>query len=878
MRDASRIPALPLLGAIAWIVPASLRDEWRDEWLGEMTYYWERRGPHRRARLELYRRAGGALADALWLRRSHGGEHMLGHDLRFALRSLLRRPAFSATVILTLALGIGATTSIFSVVNGVLLRSLPYGDPERLVLIRGVPTDTDTSKVASAASYPDLVDYRAAAKSFEHLAAFRFWEYTVTGRDREPTVLTGAAISANLLPALRVQPALGRPFTLEEEQRGEERLVLLSDALWRGRYGSDPGILGRTINIDGNPHTVVGVMPRGFNFPREAQIWIPLVPDEVEQRRGVHRYGLLARLGNGVTRESAEAEMRGIAKQLENQYPEDNAKRTVLLVPLQEQLVRNVRPAIMVLFGAVVVMLLIVCANVANLVLARAAAREREVAVRAALGAERGTLVRQFLTESVTLALVGGTLGLAVAYWGTKLLVANVPQEVPRAAEIGIDPMVLLFALGVSLLTGVVFGIAPAIQYTRPRSVEGLREGRGTTGSVARRRVRQVLVVAEVALAVVLVIGAGLLAKSFQQLQRVDPGFEPRGLLTTQVRLPTSQYDREKTRTFYHQLVERLSNTPGITDVAVSMEHPLSPGWTTSFWIEGRPEPAPGLAPEARVRPVLPGYFRTTGVRLLRGRDIAETDRAESPGVVVINESFARTHFRGEDPIGRRLLRNPWWDGMPSSFEIVGIVADERYLGLDRETDPATYFAFEHFPLNNMYVTVKTDGDPLALVPALRRAIWAQDRDIPLDDVRPLGELLRETLAAPRFNTALLTLFAAIALLLAAIGIYGLLAFTVAQRTGEIGIRMALGAQRSNVVRLVVRQAVMLAGIGLLLGIVAASWATGTLERLLFEVSARDRTVFGSVAVVLSLVALFAAYLPARRASRIDPMIALRSE
>ena len=879
MSEAPRVPALPLLSVFAWIVPAGLRAQWHAEWVGEMSYYWERRGVTPRTRLELYRRAGGALADALWLRRHHGGEQMLGRDLHYALRSLARRPAFTAVVVLTLALGIGATTSIFSVVHGVLLRSLPYGKPERLVTIVGVPTDEDTAKVASAASHPDFVDYRAAARSFEQMAAYRAWAWTLTGREMNPTVLEGAAITANLLPTLRVQPALGRNFLPEEERPGGARLVILGDALWRGRFGGDPAILGRTVTIDAMPHTVVGVMPRGFEFPGRSQLWIPLVPERVEENRGVHRYGLLARLAPSATLEGASAEMRGIARRLELQYPEDNAKRTVRLVPLHDRIVRNIRPALLVLFGAVVVMLLIVCANVANLVLARAAAREREVAVRAALGAGRGTLVRQFLTESVVIAVLGGLGGVLVAYWGTRLLVGSAPLEIPRVGEIGIDATVLGFALLVSLGTGIAFGLAPALQYTRPGSFGGLREGRGTTGSAARRRVRHTLVVAEVALAVVLVIGAGLLAKSFRQLQHVDLGFDSTGLLTAHVLPPEARYDtREKVRAFYEELRSRLRATPGISEVAISMEHPLSPGWTTSFTIEGRPAPLPGHEPEARIRPVMPGYFRTVGIRLLRGRDIAETDRAESPGVVVINESFARRHFPGEDPIGRRLLRNPWWDGMPRSFEIIGVAADERYLGLDQETDPATYFAFAHFPLNNMYVTLRTDGDPLALVPSLRRVIWSLDRDLPLDEIRTMDELLAESLAAPRFNATLLVLFAGIALLLAAIGIYGVLAFSVAQRTSEIGIRIALGAPRGRVVALVVRQAVLLTGVGLALGLIVAGWTTGALDRLLYRVSATDPVVFASVAAVLGLVALVAAYLPARRASRIDPMIALKAE
>jgi len=536
-----------------------------------------------------------------------------------------------------------------------------------------------------------------------------------------------------------------------------------------------------------------------------------------------------------------------------------------------------------VLLGSVVLVLLIVCVNVANLFLARAAARAREVAVRTALGAGRSRLARQFLTESVVVTAIGSVLGLGVAYWGSKLLVSKAPRSIPRASEIGIDGNVLLFLLGLSAVTAVIFGVLPALQMSRGMPIASLREGgRGMRGGLARRGLRQALVVSEVALAVVLVVGASLLVKSFWKMQQVDPGFVPDRMLAVQIQLPQSRYagfaEADRVRAFYADLYSRLSARPEVQSVAVAMEHPLSPGWTSSFTIAGREPPPAGQEPESGIRPVMAGYFRAVGAKLLRGREIQESDGVGAPGVVVINEAFARLHFPNEDPIGKRIDRASWWKGMPEHYEIVGVVADERSQGLRAPADPATYFSLPQFTFNDNWVLVRTRGDAKAFIPTLRQTVWAMDRDLPLENVRTMDEILGESVADTRFNTALLSLFALVALLLAAIGIYGLLAYTVAQRTSEIGIRMALGAQRWSVLRLIVGNGLMLAVIGVAIGAAGSLVATRALERLVFGVSTTDPGVFAFVALALTAVAVTAAAVPALRASRVDPIVALRSE
>jgi len=869
------------------LVPPERRDDWEAEWIGELSYAWTVKVNAGEvtpaARASLIVRALGAVSDAIWFRRNYGGDSMFSQDLRYALRTLYRWPGFTAVVVLTLALGIGANAAIFSVVNAVLLRPLPYTAPDRLVFVLGTPTDGDSAKVGSSSSYPDYADFRERAKSFSQLAAMSVRQTTVTGKSFEPAIVSGSPVTANLFPMLGVAPALGRSFLAEEDKPGAPAVVIVSDQFWRQRLNANPNVVGSPLAVNGTPATIVGVMPPRFDFPGQAALWFPAAAPNDPRTRGQHSFAIVGRLAPGVTLATADREVAGIARQLETEYPSLNAKRGARVQGMAEGIVGDVRPALLVLLGSVGLVLLIVCVNVANLFLARATARTREVAVRTALGAGRSRLARQFLTESVVVTTIGSSLGLVVAYWGSKLLVSKAPRTIPRASEIGIDGNVLLFLLALSVITAVIFGVLPALQMSRGMPIASLREGgRGARGGIARRGLRQALVVSEVALAVVLVVGASLLVKSFWKMQRVDPGFVPDRMLVVQIQLPPSRYagfaDGDRVRAFYADLYTRLAARPEVQSVAVAMQHPLAPGWTSSFTIAGHEPPPAGQEPESSIRPVMPGYFRAVGAKLLRGREIQESDGVGAPGVVVINEAFARLHFPNEDPLGRRIQRASWWKGMPTSYEIVGIVADERFQGPRAPADPATYFSMAQFTFNDNWLLVRTKADPKSFIPHLRQIVWSMDRDLPLENVRTMDQILGESVADSRFNTVLLSLFAIVALVLAAIGIYGVLAYTVAQRTSEIGLRMALGAQRSSVLRLVVGNGLTLALIGVVIGAAGSLLATRALERLVFGVSTTDPLVFGAVALALTAVAGTAALVPALRASRVDPIVALRAD
>jgi len=880
-------PGGRIIALCAKLVPVERRVDWQAEWLGELSYAWgvrrERHDTTLMARGALVMRALGALSDAIWFRRHHGGDSMLSQDLRYALRTLIRWPGFTTVVVLTLALGIGANAAIFSVVNAVLLRPLPYASPDRLVFVFGTPTDGDSAKVGTSSSYPDYVDFRERAKSFSQLAAVSVRQTTVTSKSFEPSIVSGAPITANLFPMLGVSPLLGRSFAADEDKPGAPAVVIVSNEFWQQRLNSNPNAIGSSLAVNGTPATIVGVMPPRFNFPGAVAVWYPAAEPNNPNSRGQHSYTIVGRLAPGATVASATREVAGIAHQLEVDYPGLNAKRSARVQDMAQAIVGNVRPQLLVLLGSVVLVLLIVCVNVANLFLARAAARSREVAVRTALGAGRTRLTRQFLTESVVVTSIGSVLSLFVAYWGSKLLVSKAPLSIPRANEIGIDANVLIFLLGLSVVTAIIFGVLPALQMSKAMPIASLREGgRGLRGGLARRGLRQALVVSEVALAVVLVVGAGLLVKSFWKMQRVDPGFVPDRMLVVQIQLPQSRYqgyaNGDRVRAFYEDLYTRISARPEVQSVAIAMQHPLSPGWTSSFTIAGRTPPPAGQEPESSIRPVMPGYFRAVGAKLLRGREIQESDRVGAPGVVVINEAFAKLHFPNENPIGQRLDRTSWWKGMPASFEVVGVVADERFNGPRTSADPATYFSFEQFTFNDNWLLVRTKGNAKSFVPTLRQIVWGMDRDLPLEHVQTMDEILGDSVADSRFNTVLLSLFAVVALLLAAIGIYGVLAYTVAQRTSEIGIRMALGAPRSSVLRLVVGNGVALALIGVAIGGAVALVATRALDRLVFGVSTNDPSVFAFVGLTLTAVAVTAAAVPALRASRVDPIEALRNE
>ncbi len=799
-------------------------------------------------------------------------------DMAYALRSLVKRPGFAVVVILTLALGIGGTTAIFSVVDAVVLRPLPFEDPDRLVLLRGVETGLKSG--SSGTSFPDYVDLKEGQNSFAAMAAWSTWQLTVTGSDLEPTLVPTAWVSHDLFATFGVRPAIGRGFLPEEDRIGGEPVVILSDGFWASRFASDPKILGRTMLLDGGEYTVVGIMPSDFDL--RAELLVPMEPRIAENSRGVHNLSVVARLKPGVSREQAERDVKAIAARLEETYPDWNTGRSAALQFIHEAVVGNVRPALLTLLGAVGVVLLIVCANVANLLLARATSRQKEIAIRTALGAGRSRMLRQLLTESLVLALLGGVAALLLAHGGIGLLKSISPGNIPRLDGVGIDSRVLGFAFLVTMFTGVIFGIVPAVQASSANLQSSLKEGGRTSTQGGRRpRLRQLLVVTEMALAVVLVVGAGLFINSFLQLQRVDSGFAGKNVLVAPLALPTSSYpfsEPHRAIAFYSELMERIEALPGVESAAVGYRHPLDGGWETSFQIAGLLEVPQGERPEARIRPVRPGYFKTLGMPLLKGRDVTDRDDGRAPGVVIINESFARAFFPDDDPIGHRLIRGSWWPDFPSEWEIIGVVADVKMDGLTQPTPWAMYYSHSQWPFLDMNLVVRTAGDPLALTAAIRDQVWAIDADVPVENMQTLDEIRAGSVAPQRFQTMMLGIFAALALTLAAVGIYGVLAYSVAQRTSEIGVRISLGARGADVLRLVVGQGMKLALIGLTLGLLGALAVTRLIASLLFDVSATDLTTFASVAVMLTLVALAACTVPAWRASRVDPVIALRAE
>jgi predicted permease len=806
----------------------------------------------------------------------------LRQDGSYALRTLTKRPGFVAVAVLTLALGIGGTTALFSVVDGVLLRPLAFPDPERLALLWGVESGMKSG--SSATSYPDYVDIKAGQKSFEAMATWSNWQLTVTGTDLEPTRVPASWISRDLLPLLGVSPILGRNFLPEEDRVGGEPVVILAHGFWTSRFASGPNVIGRTVMLDGRAHTVVGVLPSGFNWGTSggSQLFLPSEPIHSERSRGQHNLLVIGRLKPGVTLEAAEADVITIAAYLEEAYPEWNTGRSAELQPLREAVVGNVRPALLMLFGAVVLVLLIVCANVANLTLARATGRANEVAIRTALGAGRSRLVRQLLTESLLLALFGGAVGILIARGGIGLLKSIGPASVPRLSGVAIDMRVAVFALAVTALTGVLFGLVPALQSSKTDLQTSLKEG-GRTSSQGggRPRLRQLLVVSEMALAVVLVVGAALFVNSFLRLQRVDAGFTQENVLIAPIALPESKYPFEDWRrgvAFFDALIERVEALPGVESAALGYRHPLDGGWETSFQIRGLLELPQGERPEARIRPVTPGYFETVGIPILKGRAFTDRDMVDAPGVVIVNDAFAKTFLPDEDPIGHRLIKGAWWPERPGEWEIVGVVGDVKMDGLAQTTPWAMYFPYGQWPFNDMNLIVRASGESLALTGSIRQQVWSLDGDVPVETFQTLRQIRTRSVAPQRFQTMLLGLFAALALGLAAVGIYGVLSYTVTQRTAEIGVRMSLGADTGDILRIVVAQGMKLSLLGLLLGLAGALAATRLIAGLIFGVSPTDPGTFAAVAGLLFLTGLGACALPALRASRVDPVIALRTE
>jgi putative ABC transport system permease protein len=801
-------------------------------------------------------------------------------DLRYGARTLWKNPGFTLIAVLTLAVGIGANTAIFTIVNAALLRGLPYRAPERLVHL--FETTPQKAYGQREFSYPDYQDYQQS-QSFEGLAAYTGGNGILTGRG-EPQRIFAPAASANFFAVLGVEPLLGRTFRAGEDQPGAERVTVLTYGLWQRMFGGAAEILGQTLTISNNQYTVVGVLPPSFQFAlRPADLWLPYQPTQNQlTRRFMHGTNLIGRLRPGQSLEQAQTETGAITQRIAEAHKESHAGTRLLLTPLQAQVTGTVKPVLLALLAAVGFVLLMVCVNLASLLLARSLARQKEVALRAALGATRGRIIQQLLTEAALLSVLGGLGGLLVARLGLDALVAALPQNqltaLPFFETLRLDPGMLLFTLALALLTGVLFGLAPALQSTRLDLQKVLKEGGRTSGGAGRQRLRGALVVTEIALAVVLLVGAGLMMKSLLRLMQVDPGFDPTNVLTMTVVLPTGKYTEPNRLLAYHQqLQERLAALPGVAGAGAVSQLPLQPGNTTRFIVEGEPVPPPGQEIEANIRTASASYFSTLGIPLLQGRNFAETDQAEATQVVLINQSLAAQLFAGRNAVGRRLL----FPSFPNqTLEIVGVVGDVKITGLDQAARPVLYYPFTQNASIFTNLVVRTKTDAAALANAIRNECRTLEPDVALFNVQTMETLIAQTPAAflRRLPAWLTGIFAAVALLLAALGIYGVVSYSVRQQTHEIGVRMALGARVADILTLVLRQGLSLALGGVALGAIAALALTHWLNSLLYEVSPRDPLIFGLVISVLVLVTVLACWIPAWRAAKVDPLVALRSE
>lgn len=812
---------------------------------------------------------------------------MLIQDLRFAIRNLQTRPGFTVVAVLTLAMGIGATTAIFGVVRAVLLRPLEYPEPARLVKVSGFDVkDGELDNLSPA----DFLDFQREATSFERMGANGYVGLsTVAGGTGDAERVGAVNVTEGFFPTLGVQPALGRLFLAEEDRPNGPRAVILSDAIWRSRFGADPGIVGKPVMVNAAPATVVGVLPASFrhievNPDRPADLFMTFRFPPVGGNRGGHYIRGVGRLKAGASIEQARAELETIARRLEQQYPVDNTDHSVHLAPLLESIVHDARPALVLLAVAVGLVLLVSCANVANLLLARGTGRLRELALRAALGADRGRLIRQMLTESAVLGIAGGVLGLVFATWATRGLAVLAAESVPRADQIGVDGVVLAFALAASLVTSVVFGLLPALHFSGRDLHESLKEGGRAGGEAVRRGARELLIGAEVALSVVLLVGAGLLARSLWQLQAVDPGFHPEHVLAMEVSLPTARYEEGQQIPFHRQLQERVATLAGVRAVGAVNILPLSSNYDSrAIQLNDHPKPD-GQGPSPQARSVTRGYFAVMGIPLLRGRLFDEHDTEASAKVAVISDAMARAYWPGEDALGKRITFNTGAAGEQvvggsGSREVVGIVGNVKHLGLDESDVPMFYTPHTQQPsYHTMQMVVRAEGDAASLTGAVRVELSRLDKDVPLSQVRTLDSMIGKTVAAPRLRASLLGGFAVLAMLLAAVGVYGVVAYLVGQRTREIGVRLALGASGGDVVGMVMREGLRPVTLGMGVGVVGALALTRVLSSMLYGVTASDVVSYLAACGMLAVAAVAASVVPARRALRVDPVVAFRAE
>lgn len=796
-------------------------------------------------------------------------------DVRYALRALARRPGFTAIAVITLALGIGANTAIFSVVYGVLLRPLDYPEPERLVALReSNPLKQPDAQIAPA----NFLEWQRQNTVFSDLAVYRTVSYNITG-DGNPERLLAGRVSAGLFKTLGGKPIIGREFSAEEDQPGRDKVVLISESLWQRRFGSEANVIGKALRLGGEDFTVIGVMPQDFRLPdqRERELWTPIAFTENERTFHHARFcDAIARLKPGVTLDQAQAEMSAIAGRLSQEHPDALQGWTIKVAPVMDFAVGDARKILWVLFSAVGLVLLIACANVTNLLLARAATRQKEMAIRVALGAGRLRIIRQLATESLLLALLGAIVAWPMAAWGLKALLAIAPADLPRLADVAIDNRALLFTLGITLLTGLIFGFAPALQLSRADANQSLKDGgtegnRGGTG----RCIGNLLIAGEVALAVMLLVGSGLLLRTIRQLHNVNPGFDDRNALAVTVQLPEKKYaDNKQVASFSQQLVEQVSALPGVEASGVARILPITHELRLGYYVEGRPREAENQLPQTNYSAVSADYFKAMRIPLIAGRTFNGRDNQEAPRVAIVSAELAQRVFPGESAIGRRINL---MTGPENYREIVGVVGDVTQQGLVRGSSPHVYEPFAQAPDRFMTLIVRSSSDPSAFVPAIRSKVIALDHDLPLQRVTTLDKIIANSIRQQRFASVVLSVFAAVALVLALAGLYGVISYSVAQRTRELGIRLALGAQVGDVLRLVLKQGMTYVLIGEVVGIAGAYALTGLIQGLLFGVTATDKVTFITVAVSLFIVALVACYVPARRATKVDPLIALKT-